>query len=149
MNLFTKIWNQFNKIILPTPLHQITSKNTILITFKGRKSRKEYTTPVNYSQIGNTIRVTSFHHRSWWRNLDTNPEVIVTLRGQKIYGIAEVFKDRKVVADQLAAYLEPIPFMARYFKVTRNPDGSYNEEDLFKSAEDRIAIKVELADPGD
>ena len=44
----------FNPMItwlLRSPLHGLVSKSIMLITYKGRKSSKEYTTPVNYLRI--------------------------------------------------------------------------------------------------
>jgi deazaflavin-dependent oxidoreductase (nitroreductase family) len=144
LGFFTDIWNQFNKVILNTPLHGITSKNTILITFRGRKSGLEYTTPVNYTQHGDTIRITSLAERSWWRNLIKNPDVIITLRGKQLKGTAEVFRARDKVTQELENYLKPVPRMARYFKVKIDPDGKFNEQDLFNAAENRVMIKIHL-----
>ena len=146
MSFFMEVWSQFNKIVLPTSLHKITSKTTLLITFTGNKSGRSYTTPVNYTQIGNTLRITSLRTRHWWRNLKTIPEVVITLRGNKVKGIAEVIEDREVVALELNHYLKPTPGMARFFNVATNPDGSFEEKDLFNSAEERVVIKVEIED---
>ena len=146
MSFFMGVWNQFNKLILPSSLHKITSKTTLLITFNGKKSGMTYTTPVNYTQMGKTLRITSLRTRLWWRNLKTNPEVTITLRGNKVNGVAEVFEDRRTVANELDNYLKPAPGMARYFNVAANPDGSFNENDLFNSAEGRVVIKVEIKD---
>ena len=41
------------KFILRSPLHGMVSKYLTLITFTGRKSGKNYTTPVSYSQDDN------------------------------------------------------------------------------------------------
>ena len=144
MSFFMDVWSQFNKIVLSSSLHKITSKTTLLLTFTGKKSGRVYTTPVNYTQIGNTLRITSLRTRHWWRNLKTIPEVGITLRGNKLKGIAEVIEDRERVALELNQYLKPTPGMARYFNVATNPDGSFKESDLFNSAEERVVIKVEI-----
>jgi deazaflavin-dependent oxidoreductase (nitroreductase family) len=146
MSFFTNVWNQFNKFILPSSLHKITSNSTLLITFTGKKSGMTFTTPVNYTQMGNTLRITSLRTRRWWQNLKTNPEVIITLRGKVVNGVAEVSEDHRAVANELNYYFQPAPKMARYFNVAVNPDGSFNENDLFKSAEGRVVIKVEIRD---
>jgi deazaflavin-dependent oxidoreductase (nitroreductase family) len=146
MSFFTNVWNQFNKFILPSSLHKITSNSTLLITFTGKKSGMTFTTPVNYTQMGNTLRITSLRTRRWWQNLKTNPEVIITLRGNTINGVAEVSEDHRAVANELKNYIQPAPRMARFFNVAVNPDGSFNENDLFKSAEGRVVIKVEIRD---
>ena len=129
---------------MTTLLHGITSKNTKLITFRGRKSGLEYTTPVNYTKHGDTIRLTSLAERSWWRNLIKNPNVIITLRGKKLKGTAEVFKARDKVTQKFENYLKPVPHMARLFKVKNDPDGMFNEQELFNAAENRVMIKIHL-----
>jgi len=147
MGFFTDIWSQFNKLILNSVFHGITSKNTILIQFRGRKSGLEYTTPVNYTQQGDTVRITSLPDRNWWKNLKHNPQVVITLRGKKISGISEVFEEQEAVARELGFFLEPAPKMARYFKVSLKPDGSFNEQDLFNAAKNQVIIKVQLINP--
>jgi len=144
MGFFMDIWNQFNKLILPSPLHKITSQNTLLITVTGKRSGKTYTTPVNYTQRGDTLRITSLRARKWWLNLATNPRVMITLRGNRINGVAEVFEEREAVANELNHFLEPVPRMARYFNVATDPNGNFNEEDLLKAAEGRVVIKVKI-----
>jgi len=66
--------------------------------------------------------------------------VVITLRGQEINGSAEVFIDQREVAVELGLFLESIPVMARVFKVDILPDGSFNQDDLYRSAEGRVMI---------
>lgn len=146
MNFFTRIWNEFNKVILNTSMHGLTSKKILLIQFRGRKSGLEYTTPVNYTQQGDSLRITSFIHRKWWRNLETHPDVVVTVRGHKIQGTAEVFVERDDVSRELGIFLMSAPEMAKFFKV-RQTNGNLNQADLFKTADQRVMIKVHLSDP--
>lgn len=144
MSFFMDFWNQLNKIILSSSFHKISSKTTLLISFTGKKSGKTYTTPVNYTQAGKTVRITSQKTRNWWKNLKTNPDVILTLRGSRVNGIAEVLQDQPRVAEEIGEYLKPSPKIARYFNIATNPDGSFNETDLLKSSGQRVVIKVEI-----
>ena len=144
MSFFMEVWNRFNKAILPSPLHGITSKNTLLVTYQGSRSGKEYTVPVNYTQEGNTVRITSFPQRKWWRSLRTNPEVQLTIRGKVKMGSAQVYDDAENTAKELKAYLLPKKNMAKYFQVGVSPDGSLNQQDLHQAAKNRVVIKIEL-----
>jgi len=74
-----KIYTSIVKPILRSPLHGLVSKNTMLITFSGRKSGKVYTTPVGYVRNDNDITVFSQRHSSWWRNLRGGASVTVRL----------------------------------------------------------------------
>jgi len=144
MGFFMKVGNFFNKAILTSPLHGLASSNTLLISFIGSKSSKAYTTPVNYAQQGEVVRITSAANRKWWRNLKSNPGVELQLRGKAIRGTAEVFEEPQAVAAELAAYLYSFPQSARYFGIRTNEDGTLNHEDLLKSSQGRVMIKVKL-----
>lgn len=144
MKTFMKIGNFFIRLILTSPLHRLMSKNTLLVHFTGRKSGGKFTTPVNYTQEGNTIRLTSQRNRVWWRNLKTKPEISMTLRGQKARGKAVVLETPMDAAKGLAKYLRPAPQMAKYFDVKINPVGSFDQSDLFKAADGAVVIEITL-----
>jgi len=62
----------YNKImvwILKSPLHSIISSGIMIIGFKGSKSGKKYSTPVNYLNIEDKIYVMSDRTRIWWKTL--------------------------------------------------------------------------------
>lgn len=84
--------------ILRSPWHKIRSERLLLLTFTGRKSGKEFTTPIRYVQEGETLQVTVVY--PWWKNLVGGATVRVLLRGQMRSGTAEVLpeKDGEVVA---------------------------------------------------
>jgi hypothetical protein len=73
------------------------SDQLLLLTFTGRKSGKEFTTPMRYAQEGETLRMTVMY--PWWKNLVEEATVHVLLRGQMRTGTAEVLpeKDGEVV----------------------------------------------------
>ena len=144
MNIFMKFWNGFNKAVLKSPLHFITSKNIMLVTFTGRKSGKSITTPVNYAQDGSIVRLTSQPERQWWRNLKATPEVVVHLRGKAMNGTAEVFEEGEAAAQELSAYLSAFPQYAKYFNIRVEDDNTFNQSDLLKAAEERVVIKIKV-----
>jgi deazaflavin-dependent oxidoreductase (nitroreductase family) len=144
MNTFMKIGNFFIRMILSSPLHGMMSKNTLLIHFTGRKSGKQYTTPVNYTQQDNLIRITSQRDRVWWRNLKGRPESEITLRGQRLTGTAKVLETREEAVNGLAGYLRPAPNLARFFNIKHNPDGSFDQADLLKVADRIVVIEITL-----
>jgi deazaflavin-dependent oxidoreductase (nitroreductase family) len=67
------------------------SNQLLLLTFTGRKSGKEFTTPLRYVQEGETLRMTVVY--PWWKNLVGNATVRVLLRGQVRIGSAEVLPE--------------------------------------------------------
>jgi len=73
------------------------SDKLLLLTFTGRKSGKEFTTPMRYVQEDETLWITVVY--PWWKNLVGEATVRVLLRGQPRIGTAEVLpeKDGEVV----------------------------------------------------
>ncbi len=71
MWFMNKIANPFVKLILRSPLHGWMSAAVLLITYRGRKSGKEYTLPVQYVQDGNNVYIVPgfAEKKTWWRNL--------------------------------------------------------------------------------
>ena len=136
----TNIFNPLMIWLLRSPLHKIASKNTLLITFTGRKSGRRYTTPVNYVLDGNVIFITSLRSRSWWRNLQKGVPVSVRLKGQDMETYGDVIEDNENVTRQLIAYLQKVPQYARYFKVNLDPDGNPDPEDVAQAAKERVMI---------
>ncbi len=144
MNAFMKTGNFFMKVLLGSPIHGILSKNTLLISFTGRKTGKTYTTPVNYTQDENTVWITSNRDRVWWRNLEGGASISLRLRGKKVRGQAEIFKDDKRVAQGLEAFLKPNPGNAKYFDIDLDDSGLPKAGDVLKAAARRVVIKISL-----
>jgi deazaflavin-dependent oxidoreductase (nitroreductase family) len=76
---------------LRSPWHRLRSDHLLLLTFTGRKSGKEFTTPLRYVQEGETLWLIIVY--PWWRNLLGEATVRVLLRGQMRTGIAEVLPE--------------------------------------------------------
>jgi hypothetical protein len=74
--------------ILRSRWHKMRSDHLLLLTFTGRKSGKEYTTPLRYTQEGETLRVEIIY--PWWKNLVGGATVHVLLRGEVRTGTTEV-----------------------------------------------------------
>jgi len=146
MSFFMQVWNRFNRAILPSPLHGITSRNTLLLTVKGRKSGRLITLPVNYTQTGQAVRITSKPERQWWRNLKANQDVRIVLRGKTVMGKAHVFESREDVCREFALFLQPKLQMAKYYQVGLDEGGQLIPEDLQKSAENLVLVRIDLSD---
>ncbi len=76
--------------LLRSPLHGLLSNSVVVVTVTGRRTGAAVTTPVQYSPGRSAIYVVSRRGRTWWRNLESNPEVWVQLRGQRVAGEATI-----------------------------------------------------------
>ena len=73
--------NVFVAVVLRSPLHRTLSGSLILISYRGRKSGREYTVPVAYAEDADGLIVFVGHSeaKTWWRSMPGN--VRVRLRG--------------------------------------------------------------------
>jgi deazaflavin-dependent oxidoreductase (nitroreductase family) len=141
--------NSFNPLmiwLLRSPLHKIASKNTLLITFIGRKSSKKYTTPVNYVIDINVIFITSLRGRTWWRNLRRDVKISVHLQGKDLETYGEVIEDGENIEEQLMRYLQKLPQYTWYFKAGLDPEGHPDPDDVAQAAKERVMILLDWND---
>ncbi len=102
--LFMKLQNPFMKWLLRSPFHFIFSRMYLLLTFTGRKSGKIYTTPVQYTQDGDTLYIITSAGYTWWKNLRGGADVALRLRGQTVTGRAETADD----PSRVSAFIEKV-----------------------------------------
>ncbi|HEU5099254.1 MAG TPA: nitroreductase family deazaflavin-dependent oxidoreductase, partial [Roseiflexaceae bacterium] len=129
-----RVGKRFMQVMLCCPLHALLSRHVMLITVRGRKSGKVYTTPVNYVRQGDMLTIVSLRNRRWWRNLRGGSPVVLRLQGHDVQGWGTVIEDDQGVAAGLAAYLQQVPDYAKYFGVTRDSNGQLQNEDVARAA---------------
>ncbi len=62
----------------------------LIITVKGRKTGKEYSTPIGYVRDGETIyALNNGGVSNWYKNVLQNPDVILEIKGQRVHAIAQ------------------------------------------------------------
>ena len=138
-----KFLNPIMKTILRSPLHKMISGQILIISFKGRKSGKEYNTPVSYFR--ETDKVYVFTHANWWKNLVGGVQVQVRIQGQDFLGQAEpIADDVDQIAEMLAQMLVAVPSDARFYNVTLDSDGQPNPEEVRKAAAEAVMIQIKL-----
>lgn len=135
--------NSAMKFVLRSPVHGMVSKSVLLITFKGRKSGKTYTTPVSYSQ--DEDQVTIFTHAAWWKNLGSGAPVTLRIRGHEFQGVAEpVAEDKRAIAEALNVHLRKVPSDAGYYQVTFDGGKNPRAEEVEKAVQTVVMIRVRL-----
>ncbi len=139
------IVNHSMRFVLRSVIHGIVSKTVLLITFKGRKSGRVFTTPVSYSLSGN--QVTIFTHANWVENLRNGAPV--TLRIQcRYHGVAEIVVDEKqAISTGLEAHLRKVPSDARYYDVTFDDRRNPLVHEVEKAVQTVVMICVRLSNP--
>lgn len=86
-----KIMNPLVGLLLRTPLHGLVSEDLMLLTFTGRKTGREYSTPVGYVRQGDEVSI--FTHSPWWKNLRDGAPVKMRIQGQTYQGKPEIVEN--------------------------------------------------------
>lgn len=128
--------------ILKLPLvHNIMSSHFMLLTFTGRKSGKQYTTPVGYFRDGDTIRLTCKRFRKWWHNFEEPAQVEMRIKGKNVTGTATAISDPELVAPLLTQRMESNKRDADIYGI-RIIDGKANPDDIREKSEMIIVIEI-------
>lgn len=136
--------NKLMSVVLRSPLHRIASRSVMLITFKGRKSGRHYTTPISYARDGDTVL--AFTSAKWLRNLAGGAPVTLNIKNKEYRGFAEVVsEDKEAVAEGLRYFLNFARFDARIYKVKFDQDGQPNREDCRKAAQGTNMIQIRIS----
>lgn len=135
--------NAFMRGMLKTPgLQRLVGRGTALLTFTGRHSGREITTPVTYARDVDRVIVTCHFTRNWWRNLDDRPEVRLRLAGRDYAGRAHILEGEPAV-DAFALLIEQVPMMAK-FAEAEVVDGQVDRGDVRSALDFTKIIKVDL-----
>src|SRR3712207_86953 len=98
------IINPTFKALLRTPAHGALSKQLMLLSFKGRRTGKQFTIPVGYAEYDEGLLIAT--ESPWWKNLRGGAPVEVWLRGKKRRGTADVITDENGMRDSYRVMLK-------------------------------------------
>lgn len=135
--------NSMMRGILCSPLHSMVSDKILLITFTGRKSGKEYSTPVSYTRHDGELLV--FTHGKWWWNLRGGAPVKVRVQGKELQGHAmPVDTDIAAITAGLNEHLRHVPGDAKFYNVTIGDNGIPGAEEIERTARDTVMIRIKV-----
>ena len=138
-----KLYNPIVIWILRSPLHSLMDKSTILITFAGRKSGKEYTIPVSYMRDSDALLMISQREHTWWKNLRGGAQVTLYLQGDTLKARGEVITDIKTVANKLLLFLQQFPGYQKLIHVKLLANGQPENPEAFQRfAQDMVIVQM-------
>jgi deazaflavin-dependent oxidoreductase (nitroreductase family) len=135
--------NDFMSWVLRSPLHGMLSNGMLLITVKGRKTGRQYTTPVGYYRENGYLWVITSRDRTWWKNLRGGAEVSLLLKHKPVIALAEPDLDAKAVEERMHEYVKHVPQAAKPLGI-RVENGNANAEDITRTAKDRLFVRLQL-----
>ncbi len=149
MWFINKIINPFVCLILRSPLHGLMDTALLLITYRGRKSGKQYTLPTQYVQDGNVIYIVpgNAKEKTWWRNLRGGIPVQVVLHRKTLAGtgcLLDPVTDAGIILTGLQLYLQRFRSLAKIYGVGIDASGTFDEADLRRAATSVVMVRVDL-----
>jgi len=135
--------NDFMSWVLRSPLHGMLSNGMMLITVTGRKTGKQYTTPVEYFREDGNLWVMTSRDRTWWRNLKGGAKVSLLLKRKPVTACAELDLDERVVEARMYEYIKHMPRAAKPLGI-HIENGNAKPEDIARTAKDRLFVRLQL-----
>lgn len=108
----TPFSNRIIAMILTSPLHSLLDNWLIVIAYRGRRTGRMLSTPVEYVRVGARVivLVADAPAKQWWRNVRADPAVEVVLDGVRRNGQATVGRPQDAgMAADLRRYLARKP----------------------------------------
>jgi deazaflavin-dependent oxidoreductase (nitroreductase family) len=137
------IINPIMRFLLRSPLHGLWSGSLMLITFTGRKSGRQFTTPVRYVRDDDKVYAFTAKENQWWRNLRGGADVVLRTRGQDApYHAVAIDSDQEFIREWLVKYLGLFPQDAVYHEIRLNKDKSLNEDDLARAVPEAVVVEA-------
>jgi deazaflavin-dependent oxidoreductase (nitroreductase family) len=136
--------NSFMSWVLRSPLHGMLSNGMLLITVKGIKTGKAYTTPVEYYRQDGSLWVMTLRNRTWWKNLRDGAEVSLLLKRKPVLAFAEIDLDEGSVEARLHEYVKYMPHAAKPLDI-HVENGIANAEDVARVAKDKLFVRLKLS----
>lgn len=135
--------NGFIAWLLRSPFHGLVSKGMMLITVTGRRTGKQYTTPVGFFQNDGSYWILTSRNRTWWKNLQGGAGVSLLLQRKWVNAFAEPQLESRTVEALLREYIKHIPQSAKPMGICVEA-GKANAEDLARVAEERLFVQIKL-----
>jgi hypothetical protein len=141
-----RVVNPFVKLLLRSPLHGIASGSLALLHFRGRKSGREFVTPLSYVRENGTVCLLSAHSTRWWMNLrDGGVPVSLEIARETLTGKARLWDgDSEELLERVRRYLCAHPSDAKFYAIELDENRRPVEESLAKAAPELVFVEVEL-----
>ncbi|MCU0512025.1 MAG: hypothetical protein MUE40_05585 [Anaerolineae bacterium] len=140
-----RLYNPFMIGLLLSPLHGLVSRGYLLLLFRGRKSDRQYTVPVEYFEDADagTLYVFTALERVWWKNLQAETQIMIGWRGKTVPALARAITDDGPTFNRaMQSFFRKFPGRARFFGLTAGADGSYAPEAVAAFARQRVVIVI-------
>ncbi|WP_323173650.1 hypothetical protein [Natrialba sp. PRR66] len=122
--------------ILRSPVHFLLSRWLLVLTYRGRRSGREFSTPVLYWRRNtNVFLLTPKRQTNWWKNFRGGHPLSMRYRGREVSGIGEVKTDEKTVLESLEWISTPLRVLDEFV-----PGGKRVDESALQARVNEFAV---------
>ena len=146
-NLLYAALNPLVRGLLQSPLHGIASANLCVFSYRGRRSGRNFTTPLSFMREGSMVRLLSSHNTRWWNNfLDGPVDVEIEIARETFRGKARtILEDGEAFRGGVRAFLTAVPRDAKVYGIKLDADRKPREDDIARAAGHVVLVEVELS----
>lgn len=131
------------KTILYSPLHSVVSSSLMIVYFNGRKSGKQFSTPVRYIRAGDQIQCLTAKSNRWWKNIKDESDIELLVQGNKsLYRARVITDDPARIKDAIKSVLDQFPSDAPYYEISMQADRTPNEDDLEQASHASVLLEA-------
>ncbi|MGB0618883.1 MAG: nitroreductase/quinone reductase family protein [Myxococcota bacterium] len=146
MSLSNLLFNTLNVVMRPLLRTGVMKANLCILRYEGRKSGKQYETPLSYVREGEVVRLLSSYNTRWWTNFvaESRP-VEVEIAGERQAGSARaITADSEAFRDGVRRFLTALPRDASVYGIKLESDRTPRESDIETCASHVVLIEVAL-----
>ncbi len=145
-HLLYKALNPVMTALLRSPLHGIASGTIALLHFRGRKSGREFVTPLSHVRENGTVCFLSAHSTRWWMNLrEEGVPVSIEIARETYTGKARLWDgDSEDLRKRVCRFLCALPRDAKVYGIKLDESRRPVEASLAKVAPELVFVEVEL-----
>lgn len=132
--------------LLRSPFHRVGSRNLAILCYQGRRSGRNFATPLSYVREDGLVRFLSSHETRWWTNFRDGPTPVeVEIGKQKFPGQAKLFEESSAaLIEGVRHFLSQLPRDAMVYGIKLDAERKPIESDLVRAAPRLILVEVEL-----
>ena len=141
-----RVFNPVMKVLLRSPMHSIASGSLALLHFRGRKSGRQFVTPLSYVRENGTVCLMSAHGTRWWMNLrEEGTPVSIEIARETFTGKARLWEgDSEQLRDHVRRFLSALPRDAKIYGIKLDESRRPVEASLAKAARELVFVEVEV-----
>jgi len=108
--------------LLRSPGHRVMSKRIMIVSYRGRKSDKDYDTPVSYYRDGDTVYC--FTNGVWRHNFIEPRQASLRIAGRDYEATGHLFDgSREQQTELMSEYFKAVPQDKKFYGVHCDSEG--------------------------